>query len=101
MNIWRSVMIYMAVIAAILAMVLLSTSNSDAQQRQLCADKVDMLDIIYQAFNQYVVWEGDVSQDVKVVMTRSDDGSWTILTVVNEIACVFAGGYKSRFDKGV
>lgn len=37
----------------------------------------------------------------KIVVTRSHDGSWSVVTVIGGTACILMSGKKSELDRGV
>lgn len=83
-------------LAAIIAACLIQ--NTYAQQA--CGPEKSILEFLRDSFSEHPVWRGR-ADDFKFILTRNDDGGWTLVRVSKGIACLIAGGRGSYFDRGV
>lgn len=76
------------------------TLPADAQALRYCKEKNELLTEVQQQFNEFVVFSAKNHQGT-LLLTRADDGSWTLIEVVGPRACIIATGRQSEFDRGV
>lgn len=67
----------------------------------LCDTERAMLDILLRNHNEFPVFRAEVGSMQRLILTRSDSGTWTLLISSGDKFCVGAAGSTSRFDKGV
>lgn len=92
--------IVLAVIITVIAWCIIGllTLAVNAQQ-PFCAPRHVMLNELEKRYAEFPVMHLDSGKDF--IITRSDDGSWTLLKIEGGKACVIGAGSRSRFDKGV
>jgi len=71
-----------------------------AQTHIACAPLPDMLERLRQEFAEHQIVRFGGGQG-EFVLTRADDGSWTLVRVIGETGCIVAAGAKSIIDRGV
>lgn len=89
----------MLVAVAIVFAVLAVATSANAQQ-QFCDTERGLLDALSKNFQEWPVWVGRAGPN-KMILTRREDGGWTLVSVVNGRACIAEAGSDSRFDKGM
>ncbi|WP_395451216.1 hypothetical protein ACHMW7_16320 [Aminobacter sp. UC22_36] len=76
----------------------LMSRPADAQQ--MCAPEAAALKDLQKRFGEFVIMRGKIP-DGEVIITRSNDGSWSVVVVQKAMACLTMGGKHSEIDKGV
>lgn len=102
MKIWREFWIAVAAIAFTIAALLLFSTESEAQTREVCGPEQQLLAALYRNYQEFPVWRGEDGQGNKVIITRSKgDGGWTLLVGSGGKFCIKSAGARSHFDNGV
>lgn len=97
MKTWLLILWTATVIAAAIVLFVLPA----AAQQQPCGPIQEFLKQLEAKFKEFVVMEGDAGAGGRVIVTRADDGSWSVLAVREEnIGCLMASGKHSHFDVG-
>lgn len=75
---------------------------SIAQQRpeQHCGPLAGMLDYLNKRFDEFRIFTGEVNGQ-HFVLTRAQDGSWSLIRTEGDAACLIAGGQASEVDRGL
>lgn len=94
-----STRIVMIVLAGLIAMcvIALLTLAASAQQ-QFCGPKHAMLHELEVRYDEFPAMHLDSGKDF--IVTRSANGSWTLLKIEDGKACVIGAGSRSRYDRG-
>lgn len=87
-------------LSAIIGVCTLWGISEPASAQDACGDRARILSELQAKYNEFTIFEGSV-KGVKFIVTRADDGGWTILRVQGEVACFVAAGKASALDKGV
>lgn len=74
---------------------------SQAVAQQMCAPTARTFQFLFEEFAEVPVWHGVDNRGLSVVLTMSQDGTWTLLVADDEQACIVADGPDARIAEGV
>lgn len=87
--------------AIALALCVIASPAIPQEQRAGCGPLPGYLKFLQERFNEFRVLDLEI-EGGKFVVTRSNEGTWTILKVEGqEAACIFAAGERSIVDRGI
>ncbi|WP_127524090.1 hypothetical protein [Mesorhizobium sp. Z1-4] len=70
-------------------------------QNQSCAPIAHLMQWLAQEYNEFPIFAGQGTQPgQRVIVTRADSGTWTVIAVSGDVACMVASGRQSKMDKG-
>lgn len=95
MTAWRVALWAGAAFALVMALVL----DARSQGRQFCDTERALLDMLARNFGEWPAWAGTWAGG-KFIVTRAGTGSWSLVRVDGQRACITAAGTANRFDKG-
>lgn len=93
--------------ATIVAMLISAAAYTAAPQpaqvvTPICGSEQRMLGLVFRKFGEFPIFRGEINEYTRYILTRNDrNGSWTLLSEVDGVACVIAVGKRSALDKGV
>jgi hypothetical protein len=84
-----------------LAGYLCSTPSFAQQPEAHCGPLAGILDYLNKRFNEFRIFAGVVVNGQTFVLTRAQDGSWSLIKTEGDAACLIAGGQDSEVDRGL
>ncbi|MBB3705878.1 hypothetical protein FHS67_002197 [Aminobacter aminovorans] len=72
-----------------------------AVAQSLCAPAPDFLHRFEVKLGEFVVLRGDTSNGRQIVVTRAEDGRWSIIEITEDVGCLLMEGEASEFDNGI
>ena len=66
-----------------------------------CMNKDMFLRGLWEQFHEEKIAEGKVNKELKLVLTLSREGSWSLLRVHDQTACLVASGEEWKFNRGI
>lgn len=88
------------VLPAIIGAYALIGITAPAFAQMQCGPKAAILAELQNRFKEWPIFEGK-GKSAKFIVTRPDEGGWTILRIEGEVACLVADGKSSAMDRGV
>lgn len=76
------------------------SAPASAQQVPFCRPSAEMLTLLLSEFDEYPLITAH-ARGASFVLTRANDGSWTLLRIAGDMACVVSMGRSSDVGKGV
>lgn len=88
---------YFGAIIALFVMLLMWLAAWPANAQMLCGPRRELIDAIKQSANEPEIWSGKHSGSEPVVMLllSGKHGSWTLIAVKPDVACVIGAGSNS------
>jgi hypothetical protein len=88
------------IIASAIFCGLMAVATAQQQPEPHCGPLAGMLDYLNKRFNEFRIFAGVVNGQT-FVLTRSQDGSWSLIRTEGDAACLIAGGQDSEVDRGL
>ncbi|TPN11743.1 hypothetical protein [Mesorhizobium sp. B2-1-2] len=97
----RAAAILLTMIALCLAAITFLTIQQARAAQLACGPLPLLLKQLVDRYHEFVVMSADNADGQKVLVTRSDAGTFTVLLGDGKGACVILAGDKAEFDNGI
>lgn len=93
---------YFGAIIALFVMLLIWLAAWPAKAQMLCGPRREVINAIKQSANETEIWSGKHSGSEPLVMLllSSKQGSWTLIAVKPDVACIIGAGSNSTITIG-
>jgi len=96
----RARVVLVILIASAIFCGLMAAATAQQQPEPHCGPLAGMLEYLNKRFNEFRIFAGVVNGQT-FVLTRAQDGSWSLIRTEGDAACLIAGGQDSEVDRGL